>query len=340
MSFTAVDTAMAAALLGVDAKALISANPNAAGMSMPAVDGQDARSPRRMGILKMKLDGSLPTDVSLYRFSSRGRRVIESWPCYSYELIGCQFNPQRYVWKADLIRSPVLSSLKEITTHGRTQLKPQLLKVREPTEPFDLMFDVRVWAKETRHAMILVNSLLRQLPARGAVVGYLADGTQKSWELRLSTMNNIDDQEPALENAQNRAFSWVFTYVVETHLDNSEAVSLVRTIDSPAELQTEVSRVGNVSDQPVISLNISPASWTFTPGLASTFQALATFSDGHVEDVSDLAEWSSSDPSLLQHQSHGTFYGGRSESETNIVSVTAHFRGARGTAYARGIITS
>jgi len=340
VSFTAVDTAFAATLLGVDARSLSAANPNAAGVSMPAVDGQEALTPRNMGVLKLPLNGELSTDVPLYRFSSRGRRTFDTWPCYSYELIGCQFNPTRFVYKADTFKSPVLSSMKEVVTHGRTQLKPQLIRVQEPTDPFDLMFDVRVWAKNTRHAMVLLNTLLRQLEARGCIVGYLANGVRKSWELRLSTMNNVDDPEPTLENTQVRGFSWVLTYVVETHLDSSEATSLVRTINEPAYLSMEQADAIQVSQQPVVSVAVSPATVAFAKDQPAPFQAIATFADGHTEDVTELAEWSCSDPSLLRPQRAGLYIGGKSESETNIVSVTARFRSISGMAYARGIITS
>lgn len=336
MSFSAVDRAVAAQLLGVDAASLTPTEGERSGLAIPAVDNQSRAATKKLGVRKLRLDGYLFTDVPVYRFSARGRRVIEQWPCFSYELIGCQFAPQRYIWKADRFATPVASSYVQVPRQNKQDAYgPALLRVKDHPEPFDLMFDVRIWVKDVNQQMVLLQALLNAMPARGCVQGVLADGTRKSWELRLSTMTNVDDQEPTLENTQVRGFSWVYTYVVETHLDNSEATELVRSITSEPVLEMELKT--SIHRQPVVALSIDPVQAAFIEGQAIGFSLVATYATGETEIVTAYAEWLSSDPSFLRPGAPGVFVGGSSEAEVDVVTVTAKFKGLNSVAVARGI---
>jgi hypothetical protein len=339
MSFKAVDRAMAAALLGIDPASYQPTESDGLGVRAPVADAQKQQGTKLLGTRKVNFGGTVPRDIPVYRFSSRGRRAVEQWPAFSYELIGCQFNPQRYIWSADRFVEPVVSSFVDVRfPSGRTVQGPSLLKVRDHAEPFDLMFDVRLWVKDVYEQLVLMETILTQMPARGCLNGVLANGVRKSWELRQSTINNVDDQEPTLENVQVRGFSWVITYVVETHLDNSEAYELIRTVTAPVELDQEVFKAQQLPRPRLTDLVVSPAIAAFAKGQLVSFTATATYANGVSEDITKLAQWESSDTAFLQPMSEpGTFLGGQSDAETELVTVTANFGGLSGKTIARGI---
>lgn len=253
MSFDSLDKAIGYALLGTDpAKPVLGATDLGGigrGFKTAAFDGvrgSIARSQTKIGSRHISFNG-VKTEIPVYRFATRGRRIVETWPSLSFELINFQFAPQRYIWRADRFRDPVPSSFIEYkdkswegkkTTVELTKEGPTLLKVRDNPEPFDVMFEIRVWSKDQVESYALNRVLLETFPARGALKAVQESGTIKVWEMALQSVACLDDDEPTLEDSEKAAFCWVYTYTVETFLDNTEVVTLKRTITQP-ELTVE-----------------------------------------------------------------------------------------------------
>lgn len=251
MAWLSVDRAIGLALLGLGPRTVA---PRATdlggkdrGFTGAAWDAQrgDVAATPKIGVRQVSYKG-VKTDIPVYRFSARGVRNVETWPCLSYELVGASFNPARYIWRADRFRQPVITSRVEIELEDQKGIKgrpasqtprtkkvgPTLLEVRDHPEPFDLMYEVRVWSKDFGEALMLQRLLLELFPARGKLDTVQQDGTAKSWELLLQGITNVDDEEPTAERQTLRASSWVYTYVVETFLDNTEVKTLQRAVDS------------------------------------------------------------------------------------------------------------
>lgn len=241
--FAQIDNAVGLALLGLDPKTVLAKTPDPSGIERGFQSvGFDAQvnkaGPTKVGIRKISFNGII-TEIPIWRFSARGQRVAEQWPSMSYELIGCIFNPQRYIWKADRFADPVNISFVDVDLgFGKTVTGPSLRRMRDNPEPFDLMYDIRVWSKNNIESFFLEQLILETFPARGALKAIQADGTPKLWEMRLNTINNVDDDEPTLANQQQRGYSWVHTYVIESFIDNTLATRLQQTLVNPVEIET------------------------------------------------------------------------------------------------------
>jgi len=247
MPFNSVDIAVGYALLGIDPvkPTLQTADLGGIGRgfktaAFDGVRGDMAKSQTRLGSRHISFNG-VKTEIPVFRFATRGRRIVETWPSLSFELVNFSFAPQRYIWRADQFRDPVSTSFKSYTETtwsgkkmpGVTKEGPTLLSVRDNPEPFDLMFEVRSWSKEAIESYALNRVILETFPARGALKFVQESGEPKVCEMALQSVICMDDDEPTLEDSEKAAFSWVYTYVVETFLDNTEVVTLKRTITQP-----------------------------------------------------------------------------------------------------------
>lgn len=245
MSFAFIDSAVGAALLGVDPAFVMQgrgADLGAQGAGVVTWDAQGERPEKatRLGSRVLSF-GGLKTEIPVYRFSARGKRQVETWPCITFEVVGVEFDPSRYTWRADQFRDAVPESLRYVRLSGGKEIVgPALRRHRDNPEPFNVIVEVRTWSRspDGTEGLAMSRAILETFPARGQVKAVQEDGSAHRWEMILRSVFNIDDDEPTLANPRQRGSSWVFTYVVETVLDNTLVTEIRRTLTSPVEFET------------------------------------------------------------------------------------------------------
>lgn len=241
MSFNQINSGVGAALLGQSVTSVLS---DSTGFSSVAFDGQAGLvASKVVGRRKISL-GGLPTEIPVYQFSSRGKRDIELWPCISYEIVGMQFNPKRYVWPGDQFRTPVKSSYVTYTQSDGTVIEgPSLREHRDHPDPWDFIVEIRTWSKveNSEESMAMQHLILETFPWHGGALSVMQlNGVPTTYEIYGQSINNVDNEEPELDNPLQREYSWVMTYMVEGFLDNTLATELKRTLLEPPIVEEEV----------------------------------------------------------------------------------------------------
>lgn len=240
MPFLLVHEAVGLALLGVDPTVPLAAKQDAdisghkRGLVSPAFDGlrDEPTKPTKIGDRAYASTGSIKRLIPVYHVAPRGHQAAETWPCISYELVGIEFNPERYIWRADTFRTSVGSSRKTVTVNGKQVIGPALLSVRDNPTPYDLVFQVDLWAKQLNDSLLLNKVLLETFEARGALKAVQQSGEPYTWEMYLRDAGNRSDPEPTLEDQLKRGYHWTYTYVVESFLDNTMVTRLRQTVTS------------------------------------------------------------------------------------------------------------
>lgn len=258
-----IHRAIGAKLLGLDPlnPGAISSQTDAGGkqrgLNLVAVDGQTGLPPKASTAIigqRQVSYGGLKTSVPVWHVQARGRRVVDVYPSISFEMVGFIFAPTRYIWKDDRIRKTGgkqaqvrvefrdhkgmpgrrSSETKRTVTYG-----PAYHESREHPEPYNLIYEVRLWSKDHDSDHIYQRMILEALPARGFLQTVQQDGTPKTCEMYQQSVNSVDDPEPTAEDSERKEFSWVYTYAVETFLDNTEVTEINRTM-TEREFTSEV----------------------------------------------------------------------------------------------------
>jgi hypothetical protein len=235
MSLPVVDNAVAALLCDRDPATHAAVHGT---FKASAVSGGNSRPAFHapLGTLSTAFGGGTPTAVPVIRFTPRGARAVETWPCVSYEIVGSR--PDLTRWRVrDPIRADVPGAQRTLMlADASTVTGGALARVRAMPDPEIVTVNVSCWSLDEFEILWLAEAVKARMPIRFALPIVWSDGSEYTFQVVRTGDIAIPDPEPMTETADGRGIQWVFSYDVSTWRDNTRDARVVTTIRFEPEI--------------------------------------------------------------------------------------------------------
>ncbi len=186
---------------------------------------------------KINLGGlKTATEVPIFLFNQEGNYSSQIYPCFTYEVIDFTPRYEEYVQTdleagSEFYTREIMTSAEEVVDADGTSLgsSPRLVEKRLVEHPFDILVEIRAFAKDPIMSAEMTSYVYDRFVPRGYIRVPQKDGSYRSWDMLYSSFSDLDRRAAVQEGTPGvtREYAKAWTYKVEGYLDNTDQTVLV-----------------------------------------------------------------------------------------------------------------
>jgi hypothetical protein len=179
--------------------------------------------------------------VPVLYFDVEGQLFTRVYPSITFEILDVTPRYAEYVFQSPSYQGdgyvvPVNSSTRTIQlSDGTTMSLPRMAKVRPVEHPFDIVVEVRAYAKDPVQSALLVNYVYSVFPPRHYLRVPQNDGSYRDWDMMYESYSDLDKRNAVRSGSPGveREYCKVWNYKVEGYLDNTDLATFANLTKEP-----------------------------------------------------------------------------------------------------------